>query len=391
MSGGPAVTAVPRLAAVGAAEWDACAGAANPFLAHAFLQALEESGSVSAEAGWQPQHVLVRSGDGRLLACAPAYLKSHSYGEYVFDHGWAEAWQRAGGRYYPKLQLSVPFTPATGPRLLVRADLLPDDPTPDALRSLLIDAVEAICGRFDLSSAHATFLEEADRAAFERRGWLLRQGQQFHWENRGYATFDDFLGSLASRKRKMIRKERAQALASGIRLHLLSGADLKPVHWDAFYAFYTDTSDRKWGVPYLTRGFFELIGERYADRVVLVMAEKDGDWVAGALNFQGSDTLYGRNWGCRGEYKFLHFEACYYAAIDHAIARGLKRVEAGAQGTHKIQRGYLPVATWSAHHIPDPGFRRAVADFVEREKRAVAREMAALAEYAPFRQGEAEA
>jgi predicted N-acyltransferase len=360
-----------------AAEWDACAGGGNPFVSHAFLSALEESGSATAQRGWQPVPIAIDGPDGRLAAVIPAYAKSHSQGEYVFDHAWADAWQRAGGDYYPKLQIAVPFTPVPGPRLLAR------DP---AYAAALIGAAEALVAQHGLSSAHATFIADADRAMFEAAGWLLRSDRQFHWSNDGYATFDDFLEALASRKRKAIRKERAAAVA-GLTIEHVTGAALTEAHWDAFWHFYQDTGSRKWGRPYLSRRFFSLLGERMADKVLLILAHRDGKPIAGALNLIGSDTLYGRYWGATEEVPFLHFELCYYQAIDAAIARGLARVEAGAQGGHKLARGYVPVATWSAHFIPDPGFRAAVADYLAAERRAVEHDIEALIEMAPFKRG----
>src|SRR5216683_2549378 len=379
--GGERVTVkvVSRLADIPAAEWDACAGDDNPFLCHAFLEALEASGSATRDAGWQPQHLALEDEGGRLLGAVPLYLKSHSYGEYVFDWGWASAYERAGGRYYPKLQCSVPFTPVTGHRLLLHPAASP------AVTDGLVAAMLELARRHKVSSLHVTFPTKGEWERFGAAGFLQRAGQQFHWENHGYASFDEFLAALSSRKRKTIRKEREAALAGGIEINALTGDAIEKRHWDAFFRFYISTSDRKWGSPYLTREFFDLIGERMAERIVLVMAEKNGRLIAGALNLRGEDTLYGRNWGCAGDFPFLHFEACYYRAIDFAIAHGLKRVEAGAQGEHKIQRGYLPAPTYSAHWIRDPGFKRAVADFLTRERRAVAHEMDALAELSPFR------
>lgn len=379
---------VNRISAIPATDWDACAGigadgAGNPFLMHAFLAALEDSGSATAETGWAPHHLAATDAAGRMIGAAPMYLKSHSYGEYVFDWGWAEAYERAGGKYYPKLQVAVPFTPATGPRLLVR----PGQPADRAeiVRSALIGAMERVAGGNQLSSVHITFPTEAEACALGEAGWLRRTGQQFHWENRGYGTFDDFLGVLASRKRKTIRKERREVAESGVTVRPLTGGEIEPRHWDAFHRFYLATADHKWGNPYLTREFFHRIGETMAERILLVIAERDGRPVAGALNLMGDGALYGRNWGCEGEFRFLHFEACYYQAIDFAIRRGFARVEAGAQGTHKIQRGYLPVETHSAHWIADPGFRDAVEKFLERERLHVHAEMAGLSEYSPFR------
>jgi predicted N-acyltransferase len=370
---------VARLAdgvrSIPAAGWDACAGTGNPFVGHAFLAALEESGSVGGGSGWQPIPIVVDDAAGRPLAIAPAYAKGHSQGEYVFDHGWADAWSRAGGDYYPKLQIASPFSPVPGPRLLLH------DP---AQAPALLGALEAVVDRHGLSSAHATFVEEGQLPAFEAAGWLVRQGTQFHWANRGYATFDDFLGALASRKRKAIRKERAAA-AQGLTIRHLTGDAIEPRHWDAFWHFYQDTGSRKWGQPYLTRPFFPLLGKALGDRVLLILAERDGVPIAGALNLIGDDALYGRYWGATEEVPFLHFELCYYQAIEAAIARGLARVEAGAQGEHKLARGYEPVPTWSAHYLPDPNFRRAVADFLVREREGVAAEADYLAALTPFR------
>jgi predicted N-acyltransferase len=382
MDGGDGVTVkvVQRLADIPAAAWDACAGDENPFVSHAFLEALESSGSATADTGWLPQHLVIEDKGGKLAAAAPLYLKSHSYGEYVFDWSWASAYERAGGRYYPKLQCSVPFTPVTGPRLLLRPDADP------ALGDALIAGMIALARRHKVSSLHITFPTRREWERLGEAGFLQRVGQQFHWENAGYRDFDDFLEALNSRKRKQIRRERRDALLGGIDIETLTGSGLRSEHWDAFYRFYRSTSDRKWGDAYLTRRFFDLLGERMADRVALVMVRKAGRYVAGALNLIGRDTLYGRNWGCIGNFPFLHFEACYYRAIDFAIARGLKRVEAGAQGQHKIQRGYLPNETYSAHWIRDAGFAGAVADFLARERRALASEMEMLEEnLSPFK------
>jgi len=363
------------VADVPAAQWDACAGTGNPSITHAFLSALEDSGSATARAGWQPAPIAIDGADGRVEAVLPAYLKSHSQGEYVFDHSWADAWHRAGGDYYPKLQIAVPFTPVPGPRLLTR----------DLTRaSALIAAAEAVVRQNNLSSAHATFLPPEEVPLFEAAGWLIRTGHQFHWANQGYANFDDFLGALASRKRKTIRRERAAAL-EGLTVEHVGGSQLTEAHWDAFWAFYQDTGARKWGRPYLTRTFFSLLGERMADRVLLIFAFRDGVPIAGALNLIGDDALYGRYWGATEEVPFLHFEICYYQAIDAAIERGLARVEAGAQGTHKLARGYVPVPTFSAHFLPDPNFRRAVADYLEAERQAVAQDIEMLDEMTPFR------
>ncbi|MDP5279335.1 GNAT family N-acetyltransferase [Sphingomonas sp. DG1-23] len=363
------------VASIPSAEWDACAGPGNPFVSHRFLSILERSGSASARAGWQPLPIMVAGAEGCAAAVAPAYVKSHSQGEYVFDHGWADAWEQAGGSYYPKLQVAVPFTPVPGPRLLLR----------DATAApALIAAIEAVTDQNGLSSAHVTFVEEAQLHWFEAAGWLVRAGTQFHWQNHCYAGFDDFLAALSSRKRKAIRKERAAAL-EGLTVRHLTGSEISEAHWDAFWQFYQDTGSRKWGQPYLTRAFFSLLGAEMADATLLILAERDGVPIAGALNLIGEDALYGRYWGAIEEVPFLHFELCYYQAIDAAIARGLARVEAGAQGEHKLARGYGPVTTWSAHYIPNPGFRRAVADFLQRERAAVEREQEWLGEMMPFR------
>lgn len=376
--GEPRVRTAESVGSLPRAEWDALAGTDNPFVSYDFLTALEESGSVGPEAGWLPLPIVVERGpDHRLAAAMPAYVKSHSQGEYVFDHAWADAYERAGGAYYPKLQIAVPFTPATGPRLLAA--------TPGGAE-VLLRAAEWVCGHFKLSSAHATFIEPAQRTLFERAGWMLRSDLQFHWENRGYASFDDFLAALSSRKRKAIRKERAAA-QEGLEIRHLSGDAIRPEHWDAFWEFYQDTGARKWGHPYLTREAFTLLGERMADRILLVFAYEDGVPIAGALNVIGGTTLFGRYWGCTAERRFLHFELCYYQAIDAAIERGLARVEAGAQGGHKLMRGYEPVETWSAHWIADPGFREAVADFLEREREGVSLDRSSMAERTPFRKG----
>ena len=374
------VRVVDRIGTVDAAQWDACAGGDNPFVSHAFLAALEDSGSVRAETGWLPQHLLVEDAAGGLCAAAPMYLKGHSYGEYVFDHGWAAAYERAGGHYYPKLQVAIPFTPVPGPRLLVRPG-----PSAEAVRRTLILAMVEVARRHEVSSLHVTFATEADARALAAAGLMLRTGYQFHWNNSGYDSFEDFLAALSSRKRKAIRKERREVAESGVKIRALTGDAIEERHWDAFHHFYISTSDRKWGSPYLTRAFFSRLGERMADRVVLVMAEDRGRLVAGALNLRGTDTLYGRNWGCAGDYRFLHFEACYYQAIEYAITHRLARVEAGAQGEHKIQRGYLPVMTHSAHWIHDRQFATAVDDFLCRERLAVEQEIQALADYSPFR------
>jgi predicted N-acyltransferase len=379
------LTVHPNIAEIPAAEWDACAGDINPTLSHAFLGAMEESGSATARSGWAPQHLSLADGGGRVVGIVPLYLKSHSYGEYVFDYGWADAYERAGGRYYPKALGAVPFTPVPGPRLLMR----PDAP-PDTKATLIAGLVEFTRQR-GISSLHINFPEDADAEALFAAGFLKRMGQQFHWANDGYKDFDDYLAALNSRKRKAVKKERREAMAPGLEIEVLTGADLQPKHWDAFYRFYLATSDRKWGSAYLNRKFFALIGERMADKIVLVLARHRAEYVAGAFNILGRETIYGRNWGSFGDYKMLHFECCYYRAIEFAIDHGLKRVEAGAQGPHKLQRGYLPVPTFSAHYIPDAGFRRAVAQFLAREREMVEQKIEHLAEhYSPFRHADGE-
>lgn len=377
MTGAPATFRIVTSAAdIPADAWNACAGDDNPFTLHAFISALEESGSAVTAAGWQAAHAVLEDADGGILGIAPAYAKSHSQGEYVFDHGWADAFERAGGRYYPKYQMAVPFTPATGPRLLLK----------DVNHApALIAGIEQFCERQQISSAHATFIAPEQVPLFATAGWLIRHTEQFHWHNAGYGSFEDFLGSLASRKRKTIRRERREAAESGLRIVALSGADISEAHWDAFWAFYQDTGSRKWGRPYLTRAFFSLIDARMAERVLLVLA-MDGDTpVAGALNFIGGDCLYGRYWGAVRDLPFLHFELCYYRAIDHAIAHGLARVEAGAQGPHKLARGYMPVVTTSAHHIRHPGLRRAIEDYLARERPAIAADIGAMEAFTPYR------
>jgi uncharacterized protein len=352
----------------------------NPFVTHEFLSSLEASGSVGGRTGWQPRHLLAEGTDGTLLGAAPCYVKSHSRGEYVFDHGWAEAFERAGGDYYPKLQVAVPFTPVTGPRLLARPGT-----TADAVRSGLAEALVELTSSNELSSAHVTFLTEPEWRALGARNFLQRTDQQFHWENGGYGSFDDFLAALSSRKRKTIRRERKEALSADIDVRWLTGSDLTETVWDAFFAFYMETGSRKWGRPYLTREFFSIVGERMRERILLVMARRAGRWIAGAINFIGPDTLYGRNWGAIEHHPFLHFELCYYQAIDYAIAHGLRWVEAGAQGEHKLARGYLPHTTYSAHFIANPALRRAVADYLARERAYVQAAAEELAAAAPFR------
>ena len=369
----PVLRLADGVAKVDAAAWDACAGGANPSLSHDFLTAMEDSRSVGKGTGWFPRPLLLESADGRLLGAVPLYIKGHSYGEYVFDHGWANAYERAGGRYYPKLLAGVPFTPGSEAALN---------------RGRLAEGLVAATRQLGVSSLHVNFVDTADAKALSAAGLMERVSTQYHWNNAGYKTFADFLASLASRKRKMIRKERESATRNGLVLRRLTGAELTPAHWQAFFRFYIDTSDRKWGSAYLTREFFLNIGRTMADRVLLVMAEQDGVPVAGAFNLIGRDTLYGRNWGSDGAHRFLHFEACYYQTIEFAIERGLARVEAGAQGEHTIDRGYLPVETRSFHYVLNRNFASAVADFLRREKAAVEAERSELAEFSPFRRAD---
>ncbi len=378
--GGDSVTVkvIGSLGEVSASDWDACAGAANPFVSHTFLKTLEDSEAACGESGWLPQHIVIEDEKG-LVGAAPCYLKSHSYGEYVFDWGWADAYERAGGKYYPKLQVSVPFSPVTGPRLLVR-----DGEDATHTRRLLTAGLLELAKQHDVSSLHLTFTTEEEWNELGEFGLIRRQGQQFHWENRGFGTFDDFLDSLNSRKRKMIRKERAAANAD-VDIEVLTGDDIRPEHMQAFYHFYLNTVDRKWAHAYLNYEFFQLLRERMADRIVLVIATHDGDYVAGALNIRGDDVLYGRNWGCIERFRMLYFEACFYRGIEFAIQNGLGKVEAGAQGPHKISRGYLPSPTYSLHWIRDEGFRNAVADFVRRERAGIEHEMESLGELSPFK------
>ena len=365
----------PSVGAIAAAAWNALSHG-DPFLSHAFLTALEESGSVGPGTGWSPAPLAVER-EGKLTGAAPAYLKSHSQGEYVFDHAWADAWERAGGRYYPKLQIAVPFTPVPGPRLLGTAS------------QQLLGGAEALAVQNGLSSAHITFIDEAGAEECERRGWLIREGVQYHWFNRDHANFEDFLAALSSRKRKTIRKERAAA-GEGLTFKVLRGDEIRHEHWDAMWAFYQDTGSRKWGQPYLTRAFFDLVGETMGDSVLLFLACRDELPVAGALNFIGADTLYGRYWGALAEFPFLHFELCYYRAMEWAIDHGLKCVQAGAQGEHKVARGYEPVITRSAHFIPNASFRAAIAEFLEREREAVGEEAEWLREALPYRSSSSE-
>ncbi len=389
--------AVPSVSDVPAADWDACANphardssadsspAYNPFVSHAFFSAAEASGSATARTGWGPRHLLAKV-DGEIAGLVPCYLKSHSQGEYVFDRGWADAYMRAGGRYYPKLQVSVPFTPATGPRLLVRGSH-----DRERIGSALASGLIALCGVSQASSVHVTFAREPEWKVLAAHGFLQRTDQQFHWRNQGFSSFDDFLATLNSRHRKAIKRERREAIANGISIHWLTGSDITEEAWDAFFDFYMETGSRKWGRPYLTRAFFSLIGESMSRDVLLVMARRNDRWIAGAINFIGSDTLFGRNWGAIEHHPFLHFEICYYQAIEFAIKRGLKTVEAGAQGEHKLARGYLPQTTYSAHYIADPDLRRAIADYLKRERAYVAEAGRELAEMGPFRKSADEA
>jgi uncharacterized protein len=373
------VRVIGKASEIALADWNACAGRDNPFAQGEFFRALEESGSAATRTGWQPVHLVADGADGRPAGIMPCYLKTHSQGEYVFDHAWADAWARAGGDYYPKLQAAFPFTPATGPRLLLRdADAGP----------ALIRAAEQVTETNNFSSAHATFLTADQQALFRAAGWLIRTGEQFHWQNESYRDFADFLGALSSSRRKMIRKERERALA-GIEIVHLTGAAITETHWDAFWAFYQDTGARKWGQPYLKRSFFSLVGEAMGSRVLLMLAQRGGRPIAGALNFIGDECLYGRYWGCTVDVPFLHFELCYYQAIEWAIANGRARVEAGAQGAHKLARGYRPTPVISAHYIPNPGFRQAVADYLARETRAIIEEIEYLDAHGPFRQAQA--
>src|SRR6202795_1973786 len=399
---------LPSVGQISAEDWDACANPAspraslngldtlasldtpsyscsnsilryNPFISHAFFSAVEASGSACARTGWGPRHLLARR-DGAIVGVVPCYLKSHSQGEYVFDRVWADAYERAGGRYYPKLQASVPFTPATGPRLLIRSGV-----DRERIGTALASGLMALCNATNASSVHVTFAREAEAKFLGEHGFLLRNDQQFHWRNDGYGSFDDFLSTLNSRHRKAIKRERRQALSAGITIHALNGANITEDAWDAFFEFYMETGSRKWGRPYLTRKFFSLIGESMSKDVLLVMARRNGRWIAGAINFVGSDTLFGRNWGAVEHHPFLHFELCYYQAIEFAIGRGLKTVEAGGQGEHKLERGYLPQTTYSAHYIADPDLRRAISDYLKRERAYVAEAARELTDAAPFR------
>ena len=373
---------ISSIAEIAPEIWDACAGSVNPFVSHTFLSALEESGSCTSQTGWLPQHLVLEELGGSVLGTMPLYLKNHSQGEYVFDHGWAQAFENAGGSYYPKLQASIPFTPATGPRLLIA----PGDGVEEKMRLLLQAAVQ-IAEKYKVSSLHFTFPTDREWKLMGEAGLLQRTGEQFHWSNDGYKTFDDFLATLTSRKRKSIKRERRKALESGVSLEILSGAELQKEHWDSFYDFYINTGNKKWGTPYLTRSFFNIIHERMADQIVLIMVQNNGRYIAGALNFLGKDTLYGRHWGCIEEHDCLHFEVCYYQAIEFAINNGLKFVEAGAQGSHKVHRGYLPKLTYSAHWIRNEGFRGAVKNYLASERKEINLHVDAIEEiYSPYKQ-----
>ena len=356
-------------------QWDHCAGSANPFVSHAFLSAMEKSGSVGPGTGWKPLPIVIEDGEGTIAGCLPSYLKSHSQGEYIFDQQWAHAFENAGGQYYPKIQIASPFSPVPGPRVLCHDE---------NMAVPLLKAAEQVADNNGISSVHATFVQENQLGYFEKANWLIRSDSQFHWHNENYKDFDDFLAALSSRKRKAIRKERRRAQENVEIVHL-TGSEILPRHWDFFWEFYQDTGARKWGRPYLTRTAFDILQEKMGGRLLLIFALQDGNPVAGALNIIGDETLYGRYWGCTRDIPFLHFEICYYQAIDAAITRGLKTVEAGAQGSHNLARGYQPVPTWSAHYIVDPGFRSAIADYLEREREAVAKDIEFLADMGPFK------
>lgn len=375
-----AVKIAESISAIPAEQWDACAGNGNPFTTHAFLRTLEDSGTVGADTGWLPRHLMIEDAQGAVAACAPLYLKSHSFGEFVFDWAWADAYERAGGTYYPKLQSAVPFTPVTGPRLMLR-------PGADSfLRDALAAGMVQIAERLEVSSLHVTFSTETEWRRLGELGFVRRVGRQFHWHNRNFRTFDDFLAALSSRKRKAIRRERREVAESGVSLRVLEGADIRESDWDAFHRFYRRTSNSKWGPTYLNREFFSRLHAAMGERIVLVMAYHGARPVAGALNLRGDDALFGRHWGVAGEFRFLHFETCYYQAIEYALAHGISRVEAGAQGPHKVQRGYLPQETYSAHWIADPAFRQAVERFVDNEARMLREEDAEILANSPYRQ-----
>ena len=379
------VSVIGSLAEITAKQWDACAcpeggnkRAIDPFTTYRFLKALEDSGSVDPDTGWETRH-LVAQLEGQVIGVMPCYAKSHSQGEYVFDHNWAHAYEQAGGQYYPKLQVAVPFTPATGRRFLTVPEFA------QIATSALLQAAVQLAGQNEVSSIHVTFCTAEEAKAGVESGLLHRTGQQFHWYNQGYADFETFLAQLSSRKRKAIRKERREAQAFGGSIHQLTGDQIQPEHWDAFWHFYQDTGMRKWGTPYLSREFFDIAQQELRNDILLVMCERDGQWIAGALNFVGRDTLFGRYWGCIEDHPCLHFEVCYYQAMDYAIAQGLARVEAGAQGGHKLARGYLPATVHSLHWIAEPGFRHAVAKYLEAERNAVNEEIEVMTRYGPFR------
>jgi len=377
------VRVLPQISSISETSWNACATPViskyNPFVSHAFLNALEKSGCAAAESGWQPQHLALENSEGELLACMPNYLKSNSYGEYIFDHGWAEAFENAGGDYYPKLQCAVPFTPVQGSRLLVA-----DGPHHDEYERLLASSAVQLTDRLQASSLHITFLTPGEWHRLGELGFLKRKAQQFHWQNQDYKSFDDFLQDLSSRKRKMIRRERRDALDNDIKIRWITGSEITEEHWDHFFEFYEDTGSRKWGMPYLNREFFSRIGESMADDILLIMCEREGHFIGGALNFVGGETLYGRYWGCSENHNFLHFETCYYQAIEFAIQNGLRYVEAGAQGPHKLARGYLPQTMYSVHYISNISFRTAIADFLQREQNYLELEQDALRSLSPF-------
>ena len=377
------VKIIPSISDISAESWDHCAGTSHPFTRHSFLSALEDSGSATVKTGWQPQHLVIESPAGDILGASPLYLKNHSYGEFVFDWGWADAFERAGGKYYPKLQCSVPFTPVTGQRFLIPK--IVGNEQSIILKKALGDAMVQLAERINVSSIHVTFSSKDEWKLLTDVGFLQRIGQQFHWYNNNYVNFDDFLDQLTSRKRKQIRKERRAVSDKNLTIKALTGPEIEERHWDSFFEFYLSTTDKKLGSSYLTRSFFSMLGERMGDQVVLIIVEDKGQLVAGALNLKSDDTLYGRNWGCLANYKFLHFEACYYKAIDYAIEHGLMRVEAGAQGSHKIQRGYLPSPTYSAHWINHPGLKVAIDGFLDQERLAVELEMQNLAQHSPFK------
>ncbi|MGB0844950.1 MAG: GNAT family N-acetyltransferase [Alphaproteobacteria bacterium] len=377
------IEVVQNLVEVDGAAWDACAGNENPFVSYNFLFALEESKSAVVGNGWLGQHVLLKSADTEdLLGVVPLYLKNHSQGEYVFDHGWADAFERAGGQYYPKLQSCVPFSPVTGPRLMARKDTRFEA---SQIKNMLVRGMLEVGKRHGVSNLHVTFCENEDLPLFENEGFLPRYGHQYHWQNKGYSSFDDFLDELTSRKRKAIRKERKAVLDSGVELKTLTGDDLQTHNWDKFFEFYLDTGSRKWGQPYLTREFFDQIHQTMKDRIALVVGFDEGEMICGALNMVGSNTIFGRNWGCLESVKHLHFEACYYQAIEFAIEHKLAKVEAGAQGHHKLQRGYLPTLTYSAHYLYDKGFSGAVSDYLVRERGAVLEDLDLMRAESPFK------